>query len=342
MKTDISVCIPVYNTERYLAQCLESIAAQDFTGSVEVLVLSDASPGRDERGWSAEKIVKDFKKRFSNKFGMTKPACKLELSFRYLENSQNLALVENRRRLVNEAHGEYIFMLDSDDFLPQGALTSLYEAARKNDADVVQGDIITYDLEGKNHIESKNEAQAYPAVLEGKAVFAECFCNHKYRAFVTAKLIRRAVYERALEDIPYIKVLMAEDMLQYFFIALYAKKYIGINVPVYNYRIGYGITVKQISDIEDWRKVCSTASVITALYAWVEEKTLATGKNPLDQNEMKMLQNLAKAYCIDNVKQLRANVVSELYESAHQMLCDYWGEEAIKNTESFLNNSDCE
>ena len=135
---------------------------------------------------------------------------------------------------------------------------------------------------------------------------------------------------------------MAEDLLQYFFISLYSKKYVGIKVPVYNYRIGYGITVRQICNLEDWRKVCSTASVITALYAWVEEKILATGKNPLDQNEMKVLQNLAKAYCIDNVKQLRANVVSELYESAHQMLCNYWGEEAIKNTESFLNNSDCE
>ena len=174
-------------------------------------------------------------------------------------------------------------------------------------------------------------------MLEGKAVFAECFCNHKYRAFVTARLIRSEVYERALEEVPYIKVLMAEDMLQYFFIALFAKKYVGINVPVYNYRIGYGITVKQISDISDWRKVCSTASVITALYAWVEEKTRAYGKNPLDENETKALQNLAKAYCVDNVKQLRNNVVPELYEEAHQMLCDYWGEEAVKNTEEFLD-----
>ena len=134
MNVHISICIPVYNTEPYLVHCLESIVTQNFTGAIEVLVLSDASPGRDEKGWTAEKIVNAFKHT---------------LNIRYMENSQNLALVESRRRLVNESHGDYIFMLDSDDFLPHGALSALYEAAIKNDADVVQGDIVTYDLQGK-------------------------------------------------------------------------------------------------------------------------------------------------------------------------------------------------
>ena len=174
MEANISVCIPVYNTERYLAQCLESIAVQDFSGSVEVLVLSDASPGLDERGWKSEKIVKSFKKRFRNKFGMTKPADKLNVSLQYIENSQNLALIETRRRLVNEAKGEYIFMLDSDDFLPPNALSSLYEAAIQNDADIVQGDCVTLDAEGKLHVESPNEIHPYIGELEGKSIFAEC------------------------------------------------------------------------------------------------------------------------------------------------------------------------
>ena len=323
-KIDISVCIPVYNTERYLVQCLESIMSQTFTGKVEVLVLSDESPGQDEKGRTAAKIVKAFKNN---------------LNIRYLENSQNLALIETRRRLVNEAYGDFIFMLDSDDFLPQGALETLYETAVKNDADIVQGDCITLDSEGKEHVESINEIHPYLGVLEGRDIFDECFCTNKCRPVITAKLIRRDVYQKAFEEIPYIRVHMAEEVIQYFFIALFSKKYVGIKTPVYNYRIGVGITTKMISNLEDWRKVCSTASVITALYAWVEEKTRAYGKNPLDENEMKALQNLAKAYSLDNVKQLRNNVVNELYEDAYHMLCDYWGEEAIRNTEEFLDRA---
>ena len=326
MSFDISVCIPVYNTERYLAQCLQSVAEQDFTGSIEIIVLNDASTGRDEKGHTAEKIVKEFKKRFRNKFGMT----------RYLENSQNLALIETRRRLVNEARGQYIFMLDSDDFLPQGALSSLYEAAVKNDADIADGRCITLDAEGKNHVESINEFCPYTGVLEGKAIFSDGFCNLKFRAIVTSRLIRREIYLRAFEEIPYIRAHMAEEVIQFFFIAMYSKKYVGISLPVYNYRIGHGITTKKIDNLEDWRKVCSTASVITAIYAWIEEQTQINHKCPLDENEMAAIQKMAKGYCINNVKQLRTNVIPEIQDEAHCMLCDYWGEEAIKNTEAFL------
>lgn len=345
-RIDISVCIPVYNTERYLSQCLDSIIAQKIEGMVEVLVLSDASPGKDDQGRSAEKIVKEFKKKVRNKFrltgssfGVTKRAFVSTISVRYLQNSQNLALIETRRRLVNEASGQYIYMLDSDDFLPQGALAVLYKTAVVNDADIVQGDCFTLDAEGKKHVESSNEFHPYEGKLEGKDIFEGCFLVHKYRPVITAKLIRLDVYQKAFTEIPYIRVHMAEEVIQYFFIALLSKKYVGIKEPVYNYRIGVGITTRNIFDIEDWRKICSTASVITALYAWVEEKKLVTGNNPLDEEEMTALQKIAKAYCIDNVKQLRNNVVPDLYDDAHKMLCDYWGEEAVKNTEEFLNRN---
>ena len=53
----ISVCIPLYNTEPFLAQCLRSVYTQDFE-SFEIIVVSDASKGKDEKGRKAKKIVK--------------------------------------------------------------------------------------------------------------------------------------------------------------------------------------------------------------------------------------------------------------------------------------------
>lgn len=326
---NISVCIPVYNTEKYLEQCVKSVLEQDYPGIIEIIIVNDASPGRDEKGRKAEKIVKALRRDAGS------------IPIKYLENSHNLSLIETRRRLVNEALGQYIFMLDSDDFIPQGALKTLYETALKNDADIVQGDTVTLDMEGKNHVESQNETKAYKGILEGREIFDACFCDKKYKALITSKLIKADLYKKAFEEIPYINVHMAEEIIQYFFIALFAKKYAGINVPVYSYRIASGITVRQIRDLKDWSRVCSTASIITALYAWLEEKTAVTGQAPLNEKEMKGLQQLAKAYCVNNVEQLRTNVAPELYDSARSMLCDYWGETAIKNTEEFLNNKNC-
>ena len=53
----ITVCIPVFDTEPYLAQCLLSVYTQDFS-DFEVVVVSDASRGKDEKGRTAKKIVK--------------------------------------------------------------------------------------------------------------------------------------------------------------------------------------------------------------------------------------------------------------------------------------------
>lgn len=324
----ISVCIPVCNTEKWLMQCLESVVLQDFGGGIEILVLSDASCGRDENGRSAKKIVKEFSKTIKKR-GLSD-----NISVRYLENQRNQALVEVRRTLVEEAAGDYIFMLDSDDFLPPNALSSLYSEAIKHNADVVQGDCVTLDSEGKNHVESQNEVHPYEGILEGKSVFSGCFIEGKYRPVIATKLIRKEIYLKAFSQIPFIKAHMAEEVLQYFFIARFSKLYVGIKTPVYFYRQGVGITSKKITEISEWQKVCSAASIITALYDWAENEE--KNGNPPSQEEMKSLQRLAKFYCINNVRQLNEKVVPELHEKAREMLCDYWGEDAIKRTEEFI------
>ena len=51
----ISICIPVFETEPYLEACLDSVITQDFL-SFEVVVVSDASRGKDSKGRSAKKM----------------------------------------------------------------------------------------------------------------------------------------------------------------------------------------------------------------------------------------------------------------------------------------------
>ena len=330
MMSRISVCIPVYNTERFLAECLESVAAQDFDGGIEILVLSDASRGKDENGRCAKKIVRKFEKSHKDLIRAGK------ISIRYLENSKNRALVEVRRTLVNESSGEYIFMLDSDDTIPPNALSVLYRAASEHDADIVHGDCVTVSQDGKTHVESLNEFHPFCGTLKGAEVFESCFFKGLYRPIIASKLIRTSVYREAFEQIPYIYAHMAEEIIQYFFVARLSHAYVGIETPVYIYRQGVGITGKKITSLDEWEKVCSTASIITTLYEWAENQTVNQPDDGSAQELMHAIQRLAKSYCCNNVEQLRAKVAPELYTAAREMLCEYWGEDAIERTEDYL------
>lgn len=122
----ITVCIPVYQTEVFLEQCLRSVLMQAFD-SFEVVVVSDASDGRDERGRDAKKIVNGAQKecnRLRKKQGLGK------VEVRFIQNRENRGLVEVRRNAVYVARGFYITQVDSDDMLEPGALESMYKASQ--------------------------------------------------------------------------------------------------------------------------------------------------------------------------------------------------------------------
>ena len=302
----LSVCIPVYNTEQYLAECLKSVIDQDFA-DYEILVLSDSSSGHDQNGRDCKAIVKSFKKPFS------KP------SIRYLEHSQNKGLVEARRTLVYEARGEYIFMLDSDDFLAPGALVALATAAKEKDYDIVQGEART---------ENNSAGKVYSGELSGDEIFRTFFVEHEISSYLWGKLIRREIYLQALNEIPPTYCNIAEDLLQFFFITRYAKSYLGIEKLVYNYRKTSGMTsTKKIDNLRSWEMVCSTASVFTILFAWnkIDENTFR-----LTPEEHAVLQQFSHYYIKNNYKQYTEAVLPELKPQAYALLCDYWGENFVK------------
>ena len=163
----ISVCIPVYNTEKYLKRCLESVVSQDFD-SFEIIIVSDNSRGRDQNNWPCHKIVKKFKKQ-------------TKIPIKYLENSTNLGTLEVRRTLSYEARGEYIFFLDSDDFLPPNALKTLYNTAKENNADIVHGKLTSGYIENEAFIpdEEQKLAVLYTGTLQSHDIFTKTFVEKK-------------------------------------------------------------------------------------------------------------------------------------------------------------------
>lgn len=113
----VSVIIPVYNVEKYLHECIDSVLAQSLQ-DFEIILVDDESP--DNSG----AICEDYARNDSR----IKVIHKKNGGLGYARNSG-----------LEQACGKYIFFLDSDDYLPSDALHSLLTEAEKHGADATHG-----------------------------------------------------------------------------------------------------------------------------------------------------------------------------------------------------------
>ena len=118
----LSVIVPVYNTEKYLQQCLDSILSQTLH-ELEVICVDDGSTD------SSPQILQYYSQKDSRVRIITK---------------ENDGLGAARNTGIEAAHGEYIGFVDSDDVIDQDYFGFLYQTAVANAADVILGNINLY------------------------------------------------------------------------------------------------------------------------------------------------------------------------------------------------------
>lgn len=332
MPPAISVCIPVYGTEGSLLDCLHSVAAQQSLEAVglEIIVVDDASPAADPSLGSPAQIAARFQRE--------SPWPVL-----FLRHEENLGLVEARRTAVQAATGQFIFCLDSDDTLPPAALSTLYRHALAEDADIVHGRAqVVVAQEGCQLEEAALETvltrlqekvdRVFIGRLEGAAILQNKLVEDQHNSFLWGKLIRRELYLQALELIPEMYCTMAEDVVQYLLIAHGARRYVGISDRIYNYSVNTGISSNtEITTLERWEQVCSTASVFTVLFTCLEELD-----PPFTESQLAAIRKLCRFYVANNLQQLQHAVVPELRPAARQLLGEYWGEGLVKRMEEAL------
>ncbi len=312
-KPPVSLCVPVYGTERLVGRFLDSVLRQAEAPLFETIVVNDGSPGTKE----LERIIKAYIKRFKEQ----------GLPFVFLEHGKNLGLVEARRTAVQAASGEYIAFADSDDELPPAALRILYDASCVSDADIVHGKAAVSGTEGEPEARIETFAQKaahiHQGTLTGDAIMRGFLLEQCYASFLWGKLFKTSLVQKAFAEIPFTYCTMAEDVLTYFFIALHAGSYFGIPDIVYNYRINTGISSRrQITDLFEWQKVCSVTSVFTIILLYLNEHPA------IGSDVREAVQALGRAHYADNLKQLEVCVAPSLQADARAMLDEWWG---IKN-----------
>ena len=113
----ISIIVPVYNVEKYLSRCLDSILNQDMAlNDYEIIIVNDGST--DKSG----DICLEYASKYSN--------------IRYFEQKNQGQSVARNVGLKN-ATGEYIWFIDSDDFIESNSLYGLYKKAVSNNLDIL-------------------------------------------------------------------------------------------------------------------------------------------------------------------------------------------------------------
>jgi glycosyltransferase involved in cell wall biosynthesis len=124
----VAICIPVYNVEKYIRRCLESIVNQTYK-DLEIIVVNDCTPD------NSMAIVE----RFAHE----------DDRIRIIKHEHNKGLMWARRTGYMAASGDYITFCDSDDYLPENAIELLYEEAIKTEADIVSGTLLYMLANGK-------------------------------------------------------------------------------------------------------------------------------------------------------------------------------------------------
>lgn len=118
----VSLLIPIYNVEPYLAECLDSACRQTLE-NIEVICINDGSND------GSLSIIKAYAER--------------DPRFKIIDK-QNSGYGASMNRGLAEAKGAYIAILEPDDFLEPNALESLYRAAKQHDAQVVKANFWFY------------------------------------------------------------------------------------------------------------------------------------------------------------------------------------------------------
>ena len=225
----VSVIIPLYNAERYISECLDSVLNQTFD-NYEVIVVDDCSTD------NSVAIVESYAEKFGGRLILS----------RMDKNSGSGGLPRNKGIMLSR--GEYIQFLDADDMLTNTALEEMYTLAKNFDADVVYcekhyeadangenariGSRQSGDFVDKPTFETEQLNERIDSMLKGRFAVSTCF-----------KSVRRKLLIEHENFFPH--VCPSEDDIWTYGLLFCAKKFLRVPNAIYIRRWSEGSTMRK-------------------------------------------------------------------------------------------------
>lgn len=303
-----SVLIPVYNVEKYLRQCIDSVLAQNYD-NIEIILVDDGSTD------SSGRICDEYAEKDSRIKVIHK---------------KNEGLLSARRTAVKAASGDYFAFLDSDDYWEYDLLNTAIQTIENHNCDMI---VFNYKkvyqdktvntkalFEDEKVFENEGKEELYKCALEGSEL------NNLVTKIVERDIVDVENDYKELYDVSY-----GEDALQSAQLTVNARKVVYLDRCMYNYRQKTGMT-KSINA----SGICS----VTKARAKITEIYKTTGFDLSESIEKELynyLEDFAKYVLygyLDNPKKLREALECVLETDFYKM-----AKETVYNKQSLFNKS---
>lgn len=208
----VSIIVPIYNVEKYITRCLDSVHSQTYT-DIECILVDDK--GQDESMQLAKLFVEAYKG---------------PIKFVLCEHFVNQGLSAARNTGLKKASGDYVFFLDSDDSLPDDSIERLvHEAEEYQYPEIVSG-VTRHVLADDSYYDVKTgNFRCNEDVFRG-------YIHNSWNIIACNKLIRKDIFSK--HKTFFLEGITHEDVLWSFEISTYIENIIGCPHVTYNYYLG--------------------------------------------------------------------------------------------------------
>lgn len=281
----ISVIIPVYNTEEFLKDCLDSLVEQTEK-DIEIIIIDDGSTDH------SPEIEEKYQKKYPN--------------IKLYKNERNLGQSETRNRGIDLAEGDYIAFLDSDDYVNPEMYEELYQTAIDNDMPEL---IVT----GLNFVKG-NEYRSHDLSFIGKQpttiIHPEDTPDQIF--FESPSLCNKLFRKDTIKNYRFLNVSAWEDIAFSFCKFLEANTVISKPTANYFYRrdISDGVSAKNFKENDKITDIFTVADEL-------EEELKRSGKYDFFAEQIRGLQI---AICLQRVEEVNNWQDEEIKENVKNMM----------------------
>ncbi len=190
----VSVLIPVYNAERHIERCVRSLFDQTMAEGVEIIFVDDCTP--DSSIEVLERVLMEY------------PGRKEQVKI--IRHQSNLRQFAARATAFAQARGEYVLIVDNDDYFEPDMLEAMYTRAKTDDADIVFADFYKTYHDRETYVEAGNRG--------GDLLDLDDLILGHTHSYLWNKMFRRSLYTENSAEV----TTVGEDVehcIQLFFLA---------------------------------------------------------------------------------------------------------------------------
>ena len=223
----ISVIVPIYNTEKYLVECVESLRKQTYS-NIEIILVDDGSTD------ASIEICDGFAEKDSRV---------------RVFHKKNEGVAVARNFGIQQSNGQYVVIVDSDDVAVDKMIEVLYTQIKENDADIAVGNYYIYDESDGNFYYYITEADYCVEVLSPQELIDRQAGAWKWNStafmLTTFKLYKKVLFD----DVSFTHGRRFDDEASTHRLFLRSKKTVFVNDNVYLYRRRSGSIMRSKFDI---------------------------------------------------------------------------------------------